>query len=181
VGTHIQRALDLAAGVDETPGTVIDLGSGGGVPGVPLAVGWPTTTWTLLEGSTTRATFLEGAVAELEPWLGARVMVVAQRAEVAGRGPLRGTVDLVVARSFGSPGVTAECAAPLLRPGGLLVVAEPPGGAPARWDPAGLAELRMVIGVSVAEPTALQVLVQVEPCPNRFPRRVGVQTKRPLF
>jgi 16S rRNA (guanine527-N7)-methyltransferase len=120
-------------------------------------------------------------VAELEPWLGGRVMVVAERAERVGRGPIRGTVDLVVARSFGSPSVTAECAAPLLRPNGRLVVAEPPGGEPERWDLVGLAQLGMGIGVSRSEPTAFQVLVQVEPCPDRFPRRVGVPSKRPLF
>jgi 16S rRNA (guanine527-N7)-methyltransferase len=181
VGAHIQRALDLGAAVEEIPGVAIDLGSGGGVPGLPLAVAWPSTRWTLLDGSTTRAAFLEQAVAELSPWLGDRVTVLGERAEIVGRGPIRGTCDFVVARSFGSPAVTAECAAPLLRAGGRLVVAEPPGGDPGRWDPSGVNELGLELGFSVSEPTAFQVLTQATLCPDRFPRRVGVPSKRPLF
>lgn len=176
---HIQRALDLAAAVENQPSVALDLGSGGGVPGLPLAVAWPSTAWILLDGSTTRGAFLERAVAELG--LQDRVRVIAERAEVAGRGPTRGTVDLVVARSFGAPAITAECAAPFLRPGGRLVVAEPPEGSPERWDPAGLAEVGMSLGPTVSEPTSFQVVLQERPCPDRFPRRVGIPAKRPLF
>ncbi len=113
--------------------------------------------------------------------LGDRVQVVAQRAEEAGRGILRGTIHYVVARSFGPPAVTAECAAPLLSVGGILVVAEPPGGDRARWGDQGLALLGMRIGPTVSHPTAYQVIVQETACPARFPRRTGVPSKRPLF
>jgi 16S rRNA (guanine527-N7)-methyltransferase len=135
--------------------------------------------WVLLDGSRTRAAFLEEATHELG--LQNRVEVVAERAEVAGRGPRRGTFDLVVARSFASPAATAECAAPFLRSGGRLVVAEPPGGRPERWDAEGLAALELGLGNRVVVPTSYQVLIQQAPCPDRFPRRVGVPVKRPLF
>jgi 16S rRNA (guanine527-N7)-methyltransferase len=139
----------------------------------------PATTWMLLDGSQTRAEFLRKAVARLG--LAGRVEVVGDRAETAGRGPLRSEFDLVVARSFASPAATAECGSPFLRPGGRLIVAEPPGGRPERWDADGLAELGLVCSDRMVSPTAYQILIQEHPCPDRFPRRVGVPEKRPLF
>jgi 16S rRNA (guanine527-N7)-methyltransferase len=176
---HIDRALDLYRHLAQRPARALDLGSGGGVPGLPLALAGPETSWVLLDGSQTRAEFLRTAVERLA--LTDRVEVCAQRAEVAGRGPLRRGFDLVVARSFGPPAATAECGAPFLRTGGDLVVAEPPGGRPGRWDEAGLAALGLEIGRRVSHPTAYQILVQATPCPERFPRRVGVPARRPLF
>ncbi|MGH9057752.1 MAG: RsmG family class I SAM-dependent methyltransferase [Acidimicrobiales bacterium] len=146
---------------------------------MPLALAWPETKWFLLDGGATRAGFLARAIEDLD--LAGRVSVVASRAEVAGRGALRATMDAAVARSFAPPGPTAECAAPFLVPGGLLVVAEPPGGKPERWDPAGLAVLGMAVGFRRSTPTAFQVIRQGMPCPERFPRRVGTPAKRPLF
>lgn len=179
VEDHVMRALDLARAVPDPPRLAIDLGSGGGVPGLPLALLWPGSTWVLLDGSTKRVRFLSQAVDRLG--LAGRVRAVESRAETAARTELRGTFDLAVARGFAGPAVTAECGAGFLRPGGLMVVAEPPGGAPERWEKAGLAELGMRIGESVASPTACQVLHQERPCPERYPRRVGIPAKRPLW
>lgn len=176
---QVERAVEFSAVVPDPPHRVLDLGSGGGLPGLPLALLWRSSEVVLLDGSVTRSRFLAEAVESLD--LEDRVQVVAERAEVAGRGSLRGGVDLVVARSFGPPGVTAECAAPFLRVGGRLVVAEPPGGAPDRWVASGLARLAMRAAGSVAEPSAFQVLEQIGPCPPEFPRRTGIPTKRPLF
>ena len=151
------------------------------MPGLPLALGLPATRWLLVESSVRRAAFLREAVAALD--LGHRVEVIEDRAEVVGRRPgVRGTVDLVVARGFGPPGVVAECAAPLLRRGGRAVVSEPPGGAPDRWPETGLRAVGMSAGPSVAaEGATHQVLRQVALCPDRYPRRVGIPSKRPLF
>jgi 16S rRNA (guanine527-N7)-methyltransferase len=179
VEPHVERALDLYASLSWRPARALDLGSGGGLPGLPLALADPDTFWVLLEGSQTRAEFLSQAVEQLN--LEQRVAVVAERAETTGRGPLRGDFDLVVARSFASPAATAECGAPLLRVGGQLIVAEPPGGQPERWNADGLNQLGLRIGDRISTPTAYQALVQVSPCPDRFPRRVGVPAKRPLF
>ena len=132
-----------------------------------------------MEASTKRAGFLREALAQLH--LTDRVTVVAERAENAGRGDHRGRCELVVARSFGSPAVTAECGAPFLTPGGHLIVAEPPGGVPERWEPEGLATLGLRIGDRLIGRTSYQMLLQDRPCPERFPRRVGIPSKRPLF
>lgn len=179
IAPHVERALDLAAAVDMPPERALDLGSGAGVPGLPLALLWAETRWVLLDGSVTRASFLKKAVDELQ--IGERVAVVGARAEEAARGDLRGVFDLVVARSFAVPAVTAECGSPFLKVGGVLLVAEPPGGNPSRWDSQGLDELGLELGASRSTPTASQFLLQVRPCPERYPRRVGVPAKRPLF
>ncbi len=126
-----------------------------------------------------RAQFLLQAVEDLG--LTGRVRVIAERAEQAGRSELRGRCELVVARSFGAPAVTAECGAPFLQPGGRLIVTEPPGGKPDRWDEDGLAVLGLTPGDRLVGRTAFQTLVQSRPCPDRFPRRVGIPAKRPLF
>ncbi|MGH9120995.1 MAG: RsmG family class I SAM-dependent methyltransferase, partial [Acidimicrobiales bacterium] len=105
-------------------GLSVDLGSGAGLPGLVLACSWPESRWILMDSSTRRTAWLASAVERLG--VSARVRVLCARAEVVGRGELRGSIHHVVARSFGAPAVTAECAAPLLRIGGSLVVAEPP-------------------------------------------------------
>ena len=179
IDEHIRRALDLSIAADAAPARVLDLGSGGGVPGLPLMLLWPGSRWVLLDASSKRAAFLKEAVAALD--LAEHAEVVPRRAETAARSDLRGRFDLVVARGFAGPAVTAECGSGFLRSGGRMIVAEPPGGAPSRWDPAGLRHLGMVVGPALDSPTACQVLLQEHPCPDRYPRRVGVPAKRPLW
>jgi 16S rRNA (guanine527-N7)-methyltransferase len=161
--------------------TILDLGSGGGLPGLVLAEQLPEARCLLLDGSTKRADWLRGVVVELA--LEDRVEVIGERAELAAHDPaLRASCNVVVARSFGRPGVAAECAAGFLRVGGRFVVSEPPDAPAARWpadklralglDPARGAEER---GFHYA------VLECVELCDDRYPRRVGIPEKRPLF
>ena len=182
VGAHIEHAEAFADGV-ATPTAVADLGSGGGVPALVLAAQcWPEASFTLIDAGKRRCAFLTDAVHDLG--FDDRVQVRWQRAEEAGRDPaLRGAFGVVTARGFGPPAVTAECGAPLLRVGGLLVVSEPPGGEPGRWPADGLGILGLV-GVEVERSTsepAVAHFEQVSACPERYPRRVGIPTKRPLF
>ncbi|MBN2621748.1 MAG: class I SAM-dependent methyltransferase [Acidimicrobiales bacterium] len=123
---QIDHARGFAAGLGTPPQRFLDLGSGGGLPGLVLALHWPASQAVLLDASARRCAFLAEAVAELG--CDDRVSVVRARAEDAGRRPeLRGAFDAVVARGFGPPAVTAECGAPFLVVGGHLVVSEPPG------------------------------------------------------
>jgi 16S rRNA (guanine527-N7)-methyltransferase len=164
---------------------ILDLGSGGGLPGMVIAMRWPATTLVLLDANERRAEFLQRAVRRCG--LGERVTVVHQRAEVGGRDPeYRGTFDGVVVRSFGAPAVVAECGAPFLRQGGWLIVSEPPGasdenGHRDRWPADGVAQVGLEPGEFVREGFGYQVLHQREACPERFPRRNGVPAKQPLF
>jgi 16S rRNA (guanine527-N7)-methyltransferase len=193
---HLRHAEGFAAlarrqpvALGSGPPRLLDLGSGGGLPGLVVAVRWPAATLVLLDGNERRTDFLVAAVRHCE--LDERVTVVHQRAEVAGRDPARrGTFDGVVVRSFGPPAVVAECAAPFLRVGGWLIVSEPPrsapGGAgsdpePSRWPPEELAQVGLEPVAPVRDEFGYQVLTQREICPGRFPRRDGVPTKNPIF
>lgn len=171
------RAFSAALG-SPLPERLLDLGSGGGVPGLVLAYDHPSLRVALLDASERRTAFLLEAVTTLR--LDDRVEILRGRAEELGReSRLRGAFDAVVARSFASPGVTAECAAPFLRMGGRIVVAEPPGSDGSRWSPEGLAALGLTaIGV-VHDRPRLMLLEATARCPDRFPRRNP--GKRPLF
>jgi len=159
----------------------VDLGSGGGLPGLPLALIFPDSVWTLVDVASRRAAFLRASVEMLE--LSGRVAVMEMRAEEVGRLPAyRSRCHLIVARGFGPPAVTAECAAPLLATAGRAVISEPPGGVAERWPAEGLALLGMAPGPAMRTVGgSFQVLVQESPCPDRYPRRVGIPAKRPLF
>lgn len=142
-----------------------------------LATAWPATEWTLLDANERRTAFLEQAVAALG--LGARVSVCRGRAEVAAHDPtFRQRFDLVVARGFGPPAVTAECATGFLQVNGLLVVSEPPESEPGRWPAAMLEELGLT---DEGARGAVRCLRQQRPAPESVPRRTGLPAKRPLW
>jgi 16S rRNA (guanine527-N7)-methyltransferase len=140
---------------------------------------WSSTEFVLLDSNERRTVFLQVAIDRLG--VAGRVRVVRGRAEVIGHDDAhRGTYDLVVARGFGPPAVVAECAAPLLRVGGLLVTSEPPGDVE-RWDDQGLARLGLVGDGFIATPYRYHRCRLTEPCPATYPRRVGVPARRPLW
>lgn len=173
-----RHAEAFAALLPDDPAVAVDLGSGGGLPGLVLAEALPRTHWVLLDAMSKRTAFLSEVVQELG-WQD-RVEVVTGRAEELA-GDRRGTADVVVARGFGPPAVTAECGAPLLRAGGILVVSEPPGSTGTRWPAEGLAELGLTLDTVVAGPPAFARFRATAVCPARYPRRTGVPAKRPLF
>jgi 16S rRNA (guanine527-N7)-methyltransferase len=175
---HALAFLTALHGWDE--GVALDLGSGGGLPGLVLACALPRTTWVLLDAMRRRTSFLEEAVARLA--IDDRVRVVTSRAEEAARTPeLREAFDVVVTRGFGPPPVTAECAAPFLRPGGVLIVSEPPGSSGERWPADGVAAAALELERVIAGPPALVRLRRHGALPVHLPRRVGVPAKRPLW
>ncbi|MDA8314432.1 MAG: class I SAM-dependent methyltransferase [Actinomycetota bacterium] len=202
ISSHVDQSRAFAAAVDAArsagrsavcstheavtaaaPRSVVDLGSGAGVPGLVLALVWERTAFVLVEAHLRRAAFLVRAIRVLD--LTERVTVVAERAESFGQTPSRrGTFDVVTARGFARPAVVAECAAPLLGIGGLLVVSEPPPDTASpgqRWSAEGLAKLGMGRAERAGSAYQFVVMTQEELCPLRFPRRVGVPVKRPLF
>ena len=180
---QLHHAVELARTIGPFDGQFLDLGSGGGLPGLALAFEFPEATGCLLDAQQRRCAFLEQAIARLG--LGHRVTVACGRAEALARDPvLRHGFDLVVARSFARPAVTAECAAGFLRSGGRLVVTEPPDAESSgpRWPAAGLA----VLGFGPAErvrrgETAAVRMRLTETADDRYPRREGIPAKRPLW
>lgn len=177
---QIEHARGFASTGERTPDSFLDLGSGGGLPGLVLALEWPQARGVLLDAMVKRTEFLRTACVRLG--IADRVEVRCGRAEDAGRDPaLRGRFDLVTARSFGPPAVTAECAVGFLEVGGELVVSEPPEDDEARWPADGLAELGLEIVQSPTPERRFVRMRSIEVAPDRYPRRVGVPGKRPLW
>ena len=176
---HVSHAEGFIAALEGLAegSLVIDLGSGGGVPGLVIAEARPDLRVVLLDSLERRVALLAEAIVALN-WEG-RVVAELARAEDTGRSPQwRAQVDAVTARSFGPPATVAECAAPLLQINGVLVVSEPPEETD-RWPADGLAPLGLLDEGSPVP--GMRRLRQVSPCPDTYPRRVGMPAKRPLF
>jgi 16S rRNA (guanine527-N7)-methyltransferase len=162
---------------------IADLGSGAGFPGLVLAAVLPEAEVALVEANKRKCAFLERAVAEMGLL---NTVVVAERAE-AWEGGLA-TRDAVTARALAPLAVLVEYAAPLLVAGGALVAwkgrrdaaEEANGEAAAATTGLELREVRPVRPWSGAEHLHLHLYLKVGLTPNRFPRRPGIASKRPL-
>jgi len=161
----------------------VDLGSGAGFPGLPLAIALPGTEFVLVESVTRKSAFIERAadVCEL-----ANVEVVNARVESWGEGV--GRVDLATARALASLDVVAEYAAPLLALGGTLVAwrgrrdpeVEAAGARAAAQLGMDGPSVAMVQPYPQAQHRHLYLMSKVTDTPARFPRRPGIASKRPL-
>jgi 16S rRNA (guanine527-N7)-methyltransferase len=126
---------------------VIDLGSGGGLPGLVLAVRRPSVVFTLVDRRERRMDLLRLAVFRLG--LADRVEVLTDDVVrlATDKGYAAG-FDVVTARAFGPPMLTASCARPFLRTGGAVIVSEPPASSAGdRWDDDALAGLGLTRSV----------------------------------
>jgi 16S rRNA (guanine527-N7)-methyltransferase len=133
IAAAVEHAGHFVAAIDEQARTVVDLGSGGGLPGLVIAEALPRLQVTLVERRQTRADFLQRAVSRLQ--LGGRVEVQPVDVRRLVDDPARaGRFDVVTARGFAQPAVVVEIAAALLCPGGQLIASDPPSKAGAgRW------------------------------------------------
>ncbi|WP_436794054.1 16S rRNA (guanine(527)-N(7))-methyltransferase RsmG [Actinospongicola halichondriae] len=173
---HLAHAKALAAHFRPDEASGLDVGTGAGVPGLALAGYLPEMRWVLLDAARRRIVVVQEAIDALG-W-NDRVTAVHGRAEDRRLLPPR-SFDVVVARLFGPPAVTAECAAPLVRHGGRVLVTEPPD-AEARWSTDGLAPLGLSLGERSASPSMQELRATGDP-ETRFPRKAGVARKRPLW
>jgi 16S rRNA (guanine527-N7)-methyltransferase len=162
---------------------VADLGSGAGLPGLPLAIALPSADFVLVESARRKCAFIERAAAECG--LG-NVHAVNARAEAWPQGI--GRADVATARALAPLAVVAEYAAPLLRLGGTAVAwrgrRDPRDESAAAKACAELGleptEIRHVQPYPGAEHRYLHLMSKVMDTPDRFPRRPGVAAKRPL-
>ena len=117
---HIADSLEALGAVSaEAPGPAVDVGSGAGAPGIPLAIARPDRLWRLLEPRRLRAAFLEEAVRELQ----LNAEVVPRTAQQAARDPaLAGSHQIATARALAHPDQAETLCSPLLRPGGLILL-----------------------------------------------------------
>jgi 16S rRNA (guanine527-N7)-methyltransferase len=179
---EVQALIDDAGVLVEASWTgisrVIDIGSGGGLPAIPLAVAMPDVQFTLLEANTRKCAFLEHVAATLGL---TNVSVAPGRAEELGHQPrLREQFDRAISRAAARPEVLLELALPFVRTGGDLVAQVSP------FDPLVLEPAARLLGGGaprLEHPSgghALMVVPKLAPTPVGFPRRTGLPGRKPL-
>ena len=131
----IAHAREFVGALPPDTQSVLDLGTGAGIPGLVIALDLPHARVTLVDRRDKRVDALRRAVAQLG-WSD-RVDVRSSDAAVLADDPVwQGSQDAVVARGFGPPETTLRFAARLTRVGGVVVISEPPADSPSRWDTA---------------------------------------------
>ena len=128
----IEHAQAFVAALADVTGTVIDIGTGAGVPGLVIAQERPDLALVLADRRATRMDALQMGVSGLG-WSDRITVLTCDIAELGKQSEHAGQYDAVVCRGFGSPEVTAPLARPLLKNGGALIVSEPPSPKPSRW------------------------------------------------
>ena len=164
---HVEESLAALPVVQRFDGPIVDVGSGGGAPGIPLAHALPGREVTLLEATRRKCDFLERWARELP-----NARVVCGRAEEQ-------PVDswgVAVAKALAPPPVAAEWCLPLVEPGGAVVLYV---GPTAQADRVALVAEQLAAELEESPPVLL-VLRKLGPTPPGFPRRPGVARKRPL-
>ena len=164
---HVERSLEILPVVREYHGPIVDVGSGGGSPGIPLAAALSERDVTLLEAQERKVR----ALLRYAEWF-PNVRVVRGRAEEQ-------TTDaygVAVARALAQPPVAAEWCLPLVREGGVVLLLVGPNA-----DLDAVARGAGGVGGGVPERhRGVFVIPKVGPTPEGFPRRPGAAKKRPL-
>ena len=180
----IEDSLVLLDFLPPGPLRVIDVGSGGGLPGLPLKLARPEISLALLEANQRKAAFLVLAAARLAL---ERVEVIGRRAEDAGHDPAhRERYDFAIARALAPMPVLVELCLPFVALGGTLLAMKVDAVAEARAARGAIellgGELAAISPAASAARSLGQVVVvrKVAPTPARFPRRTGIPGRRPL-
>jgi 16S rRNA (guanine527-N7)-methyltransferase len=164
---HVDESLAALDAVQRFEGPIVDVGSGGGAPGIPLASALPDRDVTLLEANGRKCAFLREAAREFS-----NVTVVQGRAEEQETDRF----GVAVAKALAPPTVAAEWCLPLVAPGGAAVLY----GGPSAVASAGSEVSERLGGAAAEETPGLLVLRKLELTPAGFPRRPGVAKRRPL-
>ena len=182
---HLLDALAALPLIDAAnPASAMDLGSGGGVPGLVLALARPKMAWTLVDSVRKKVDSLGAFTAAL----GLRnVTLLAERAEVLGRGDHRASFDLVAARACAALPVLAEYTLPLTRVGGELLAWKGPmsedeavAGARAAAQLGGGTPEVLSSGIPALGDHVFVRIRKEGATPDAYPRRAGVPARQPL-
>jgi 16S rRNA (guanine527-N7)-methyltransferase len=164
---HLEESLAAVPQIERFPGSIVDVGSGGGAPGIPIAAAFPEREVVLLEASARKCEFLESVARDFP-----NVRVVRGRAEECGTDYL----GVALAKALAPPPVALEWCLPLVAIGGAAVLFVGPSA-----DTAAVARVSARLGGATPEPyPGLLVVPKLESTPSGFPRRPGIARKRPL-
>lgn len=167
-------------------GQVVDVGTGAGFPGLPLAIHYPCLHFTLVESVGKKADY----VRYISDLLGLEnVQVIQARAEELGRqGSHREKYDVAMARGVAMLSILVEYCLPLVKVGGIFIAMKGPGAqeeianaSRALGETGG--EIEKVDEITLPLGQVLRRLVVIRkqrPCPARYPRRPGIPAKKPL-
>ncbi|NNN21443.1 MAG: hypothetical protein HKL80_05505 [Acidimicrobiales bacterium] len=188
---HLTHSRDFLSAIDEISAggqnkkgfSIVDMGSGGGLPGIPLAAWIEKANFRLIESSLKRSRFLQSIVEEAGETT--RVEVVNKSAESAAReNKFRETQDLLVSRLFGPISVALECGSPFIRVSGILIISKYPepkynlkNEHPAVLETLGLEELEEWSNGR----STFAIFRKVSQVSQDYPRKTGLPRKRPLF
>lgn len=185
IDDHVADALaGLPQLVDRHVASLVDVGSGAGLPGLPLAIALPDCDIHLVESQKWKAEFLRACVRELN--LTTRVHVWPERAEAAVEEIGRESLDAATCRALAAPATALEYLSPFVRPGGVVILWTTTAVTATPIPPSTLEPLGLAAPLAVPAPSPLRddgvllVVPKALPCNRRFPRRVGVAAKRPL-
>lgn len=178
-------SLALPGGIDFR-GSVVDVGSGGGFPGLPLALAFSGVQMTIIESIGKKTRFLEHMVEILQ--IGKNVELYSERAEALAHRPhLRENFDVAVVRAVGKLATICELCLPFCRLGGRMIAQKKDDCWPEIEKARKALELLGGSIVEVKTPSldelpgiALVVIQKHSPTPNQFPRRSGLPSKRPI-
>ena len=163
----LEDALRAVENVRRFGGPIVDVGSGGGSPGIPLAAALPDREVTLLEANRRKCDFLREVAGEFP-----NVTVIEGRAEEQDTDRF----GVALAKALAKPPVAAEWCLPLVRPGGAAILWVGPSA-----DLAAVGRVAEQVGGAAPElEEGLVVVQKASPTPKGFPRRPGMARKRPL-
>ncbi|MET0287553.1 MAG: 16S rRNA (guanine(527)-N(7))-methyltransferase RsmG [Polyangiales bacterium] len=176
---HIEDSLSLLPELTGVTGKVVDIGSGGGLPAIPLAIARPDLKFTLVESTAKKARFLADTARALSL---SNVRVESERAESLGQGPLRASFDVATSRACARLPVLLELCIPLLKVGGRKLAIKGEQAA-LELDEATralqLLHAKLVSSRRTETGTVLRIDKHAETA-RKYPRRAGEPKRTPL-
>ena len=180
---HIYDSLYPAKFLPTKGVKIVDVGTGAGFPGLPLKLVYPSLDLCLVDSASKRVEFLRHVCSSL----GVEAEIIHSRAEDLGRGPHRETFQIVAVRAVATLAIISEYCLPLLQVGGVFAALKGPGAEQEATDAGNaIALLGGTIrdihsyNLPLGDQRTLVVIEKTTPTPEKFPRRAGMPTKKPL-